>query len=254
MKNILSMRTARLLAATSIAALIAGCAMESDSGRTHYWQMQSAEQAKPELSKPDDNAYFRPSESVTEASVSVEGNSIDYRAIAGRLVVHPKGYDDAAAKPDAKPESGDKESNQPSEAGMFFVAYFKEGENARHRPITFVYNGGPGSATVWLHMGAWGPKRIVTAEDTHTPAAPYHLVNNDFSLLDASDLVFIDAPGTGFSRIRGKNKDKDFLGADADVHAFSEFITQFLTKYGRWNSPKYLFGESYGTPRSANLI
>ena len=106
---------------------------------------------------------------------------------------------------------------------------------------------------MWLHMGAFGPRRVVTADDTHTPAAPYPVVNNDFSLLDASDLVFVDAPGTGFSRIAGKDKEKAFWGVDADAHAFADFIVQFLAKYGRWNSPKYLFGESYGTTRSAVL-
>jgi len=133
------------------------------------------------------------------------------------------------------------------------VAYFKDGESPGERPITFLYNGGPGSATMWLHMGCFGPHRVVTADHVHTAPAPYRLVNNDYSLLDASDLVFIDAPGTGFSRVT-PGAEKDFYGADQDVHAFSEFIMQFLSKYGRWNSPKYLFGESYGTPRSANLI
>ena len=155
---------------------------------------------------------------------------------------------------------------------MFYVAYFKAdrkksaGTHDQHeaeklteqsspaRPITFIYNGGPGSASVWLHMGAWGPRRVLTADDTHTPAAPYSLVNNDYSLLDASDLVFIDAPGTGFSRIAGKDREKAFYGLDPDAQAFANFITQFLTKYGRWNSPKFLFGESYGTTRSAALI
>ena len=103
-------------------------------------------------------------------------------------------------------------------------------------------------------MGAFGPKRVVTADNTHSPAAPYAIVNNDQSLLDASDLVFVDAPGTGFSRISGKDKEKAFYGVDADAHAFAEFITGFLSKYSRWNSPKYLFGESYGTTRSAALI
>ena len=110
------------------------------------------------------------------------------------------------------------------------------------------------SASLWLHMGAFGPRRIVTATDVHTPAAPYALVNNGSSLLDATDLVFIDAPGTGFSRIAGKDKEKAFFGVDPDAYAFAEFISQFLSKYGRWNSPKYLFGESYGTPRSAVLV
>jgi len=103
-------------------------------------------------------------------------------------------------------------------------------------------------------MGAFGPRRIVTSTDVHTPAAPYSLVNNGSSLLDASDLVFIDAPGTGFSRIAGKDKEKAFYGVDADAYAFSEFISQFLSKYARWNSPKYIFGESYGTPRAAVLV
>ena len=137
---------------------------------------------------------------------------------------------------------------------MFYVAYFKHGAEAAKRPITFLFNGGPGSSTVWLHMGAFGPRRVVTLDDTHTPAAPYDVVNNDQSLLDASDLVFIDAPGTGFSRIAGEDKEKAFYGVDADAHAFAEFVSGFLLKYGRWNSPKYLFGESYGTPRAAVLV
>ncbi len=95
---------------------------------------------------------------------------------------------------------------------------------------------------------------MVTKDDSHTPAAPYQLVDNAYSLLDATDLVFIDAPGTGFSRIAGKDKEKAFYGVDPDAYAFSQFILGFLSKYGRWNSPKYLFGESYGTPRSSVLV
>ena len=102
-------------------------------------------------------------------------------------------------------------------------------------------------------MGAFGPARVQTVDTRHTPAAPYAVVNNDQSLLDASDLVFVDAPGTGFSRIGGKDKDKAFYGVDQDIDAFTQFITQFLSKYGRWNSPKYIFGESYGTMRAAGL-
>jgi carboxypeptidase C (cathepsin A) len=102
-------------------------------------------------------------------------------------------------------------------------------------------------------MGSFGPRRVVTTDAQHDEAAPYKIVNNDFSLLDVTDLVFIDAPGTGFSRIMGKDKDKAFWGVDPDAHAFERFIRRFLTKYDRWNSPKYLLGESYGTPRSAVL-
>ena len=187
----------------------------------------------------------------TSGSVSVDGRKIAYRAVAGTIIVHAKGWDDAAP-PSGKAAIGARKG--PPVASMFYVAYFKRGADARTRPIMFLYNGGPGSSTIWLHMGAFGPRRVVTSDHTHTPAAPYRLVDNDYSLLDASDLVFIDAPGTGFSRVEGKGKTKAFYGVDPDAHAFASFITQFLTRYDRWNSPKYLYGESYGTPRSAVLI
>jgi carboxypeptidase C (cathepsin A) len=204
------------------------------------------------------NPYFRTATSTTEGAVTVEGNTIHYHAVAGLLIVHPQGWNDAAGKdggedPPMGHGHGHEAKKKSPEASMFYVAYFKDGENRSERPITFLYNGGPGSSTVWLHMGAFGPRRVVTADHTHTPPAPYQLVNNDYSLLDASDLVFVDAPGTGFSRVT-PGAEKQFYGADQDVHAFSEFIMEFLSKYSRWNSPKYLFGESYGTPRSANLI
>lgn len=220
---------------------------------------------------------FMPAQQRSTGSVVVGGQRINYVAYAGTIVVHPKGWDDV---PQDAPKDQDK-GEQP-EASMFYVAYFKvpDGQGAdaprgkaAHghdteaggapelsaagspgRPITFLYNGGPGSSTVWLHMGAFGPRHVMTLDDTHTPAAPYQLVNNDHSLLDASDLVFIDAPGTGFSRIGGKDRERSFYGVDQDAYAFSDFIVQFLSKYGRWNSPKYLFGESYGTTRSAVLI
>ncbi len=212
-------------------------------------------------SQKSDGGKFEPfkSESVTSTgTVTIGGQSIAYQAVAGTLIVHPKDWDDVPRDPKAdRPnpgsgEEGGEGKNPNAEASMFYVAYFKNGGGVR--PVTFIYNGGPGSSTVWLHMGAFGPRRIVTATDAHTPAAPYSLVNNGSSLLDASDLVFIDAPGTGFSRIAGKDKEKAFYGVDQDAYAFAQFISQFLTKYGRWNSPKYLFGESYGTPRSAVLV
>ena len=211
--------------------------------------------AAPSDPKPDSDSEkstsrkfepFKPEAVTSNGSVTVDGHAIPYQAIAGTLVVHPKGWDDVPRDPK------DEGDNPNAEASMFYVAYFKSGGGSR--PVTFIYNGGPGSASFWLHMGAFGPRHIVTSTDAHTPAAPYALVNNGASLLDASDLVFIDAPGTGFSRIAGKDKEKAFFGVDPDAHAFAEFISQFLTKYGRWNSPKYLFGESYGTPRSAVLI
>jgi len=203
---------------------------------------------KPEKISPAalTSKYFTPEQANSTGSVSVEGSSVNYDAVAGTIVVHARHFDDTAQQ--------DDKDNPDAEAAMFFVAYFKHGADAADRPITFLYNGGPGSSTVWLHMGAFGPKRVVTANDSHTPAAPYNIVNNTYSLLDASDLVFIDAPGTGFSRIAGKDKEKEFWGVDQDANAFAEFIVQFLSKYGRWNSPKYLFGESYGTTRNAALV
>jgi carboxypeptidase C (cathepsin A) len=253
----------KLLVSAALVSLAASPLLAQETPRRSAERAVSVENQKPDASRtasPDQGVLFHPQSVATNGSVSVEGQRIDYRAVAGTIVVHPKGWDDAAwrAKEEAS-SSGDKslgedDKNPKAEASMFYVAYFKKGVPSAERPITFLYNGGPGSSTVWLHMGAFGPKRIVTADHEHTPAAPYTLVNNAFSLLDASDLVFIDAPGTGFSRIAGKDKEKAFWGVDQDAHAFSQFILGFLSKYQRWNSPKYLFGESYGTPRSAVLV
>ena len=210
---------------------------------------------KKEAPGPAEGQFFKPESVKTTDSVTVEGTRILYDAICGTIIVHPEGWDDAAPPPDKESKGGDEDMHNPdAEASMFYVAYFKRGADAAKRPVMFLFNGGPGSATVWLHMGAFGPRRVITADDTHTPAAPYKIVNNDYSLLDASDLVFIDAPATGFSRIAGKGKEKAFFGVDPDAHAFAEFITAFLSRYGRWNSPKYIFGESYGTPRAAVLV
>jgi carboxypeptidase C (cathepsin A) len=193
---------------------------------------------------------FKPEQGSSTGSVTVGGKRIDYEAVTGTIIVHPKGWDDVPANADPK------EKEPGAEASMFYVAYFAKPDPKAPRaarPVTFFYNGGPGSSTIWLHMGAFGPRRILTTNDTHTPAAPYSVANNDFSLLDATDMVFIDAPGTGFSRIAGKDHDKAFFGVDQDAQAFTDFIRQFLSRHARWNSPKFLFGESYGTTRSAVL-
>jgi carboxypeptidase C (cathepsin A) len=250
------------VAAASLFALVQGCATQPTQSQTSNSYAQTdppagdpasndpppADHGRGKHPRHKGSPYFRTVTSTTEASVTVEGKTIHYRAVAGLLVVHPAGWNDAAG-----PHHGHGAKHPSPEASMFYIAYFKDGEQPGDRPITFLYNGGPGSSSMWLHMGAFGPRRVATKDHTHTPPAPYQLVNNDYSLLDASDLVFVDAPGTGFSRVRA-GAEKDFYGADQDVHAYSEFIMQFLSKYGRWNSPKYLFGESYGTPRSANLI
>ncbi len=204
-------------------------------------------------------AALPPADSTTEGSITIGGQAIAYRAVAGTLTVGSTDVQDAMLGLDGKylPDAGvdlpAKPDEQPATARIFYAAYFKKGVPALSRPITFLYNGGPGSATMYLHMGAFGPRRVVTPDGEHKEAAPYQLIENQYSLLDASDLVFIDAPGTGFSRVLGKDAGKAFWGVDEDAHAFDRFIRRFLTKYSRWNSPKYIFGESYGTPRSAVL-
>jgi carboxypeptidase C (cathepsin A) len=196
--------------------------------------------------------YLQDEQQLTSGSVTVAGRAIAYQAEAGLLVVHVKDpLDDEPPLP--KEDRTGPPPPQPPEVAMSYVAYFRGDKEDGRRPITFIYNGGPGSSTVWLHMGAFGPKRVVTADDTHSPAAPYRVIDNEYTLLDASDLVFIDAPGTGFGHLRGADKEKAFFGIDQDAHAFANFIVGFLSRHNRWNSAKYLFGESYGTTRSAAL-
>jgi carboxypeptidase C (cathepsin A) len=198
-------------------------------------------------------------DSTTQGEVNAGGQHIAYTAIAGTITVGATDAQDAQLGMDGKPLPGTQlaisapkePADAPPVARMFYVAYFKTGTKAEDRPITFFYNGGPGSSTVWLHMGSLGPRRVVTNSDEHMPAAPYKLIDNPNTLLDTSDLVFVDAPGTGFGRLIGKDAEKAFWGVDQDGGAFTRFISRFNTKYSRWNSPKFLFGESYGTTRSA---
>jgi len=229
--------------------------------------------------KPTDKSPEKapPTDSTTQGSIDIAGQHIAYTAIAGTLTVGANDVQDAQLGPDGKPQpasqlaleqanesknenasartsSDEKESKAATAvARMFYVAYFKQNAKAEDRPITFFFNGGPGSSTVWLHMGSLGPKHVVTDGDQHLPAAPYKLVDNAYTLLDVSDVVFIDMPGTGFGRLIGKDAGKAFWGVDEDANAFARFIARFITKYNRWNSPKFIFGESYGTTRSAVL-
>lgn len=137
---------------------------------------------------------------------------------------------------------------------LYAVAYTRtDVTDPSTRPIAFLYNGGPGSASMWLHMGAFGPRRVATVNGAFTPPAPYRLVDNEETLLDKTDLVFIDAMGTGYSRAAGQAHEKDFYGIDEDAAAFAQFIVTYLSRHNRWNSPKFLIGESYGTFRSAVL-
>jgi carboxypeptidase C (cathepsin A) len=228
-----------LLMSLALAAVTAVYAKEGDQDPKHD---SGDEQETPRILKDESQ--------VTSGSITLRGARLTYQAEAGVEVVFLKDPKDD----DPQPRHDDKgEPPIPQHAGMSYVAYFKGDHEDARRPITFLFNGGPGSSTVWLHMGAFGPKRVVTANDSHSPAAPYHVTDNEFSLLDASDLVFVDAPGTGFGHIRGPDKEKAFYGVDQDAHAFANFIVEFLSRHGRWNSAKYLFGESYGTTRAALL-
>jgi len=139
------------------------------------------------------------------------------------------------------------------DAEMFFVAYTLDGQEAGKRPLTFCFNGGPGSATVWLHMGAVGPKQVVLEPNGFMPAAPYRITDNQNTLLDRSDLVFVDAIATGFSRAANAEMTKKFLGVQGDIEAFGEFIRMYITRYDRWTSPLFILGESYGTTRAAGI-
>ena len=245
--------THRMLAAVAAASLLALPAFANDK--------EDAKSTKPAAGTPEKPAPAPPADVTTQGTVDAGGQHIAYNAIAGTITVGATDTEDAQLGLDGKPEPGSQLSlNEPKEpkdaspvARMFYVAYFKKDAKPEDRPITFFYNGGPGSSTVWLHMGSLGPKHVVTSGDQHLPAAPYKMVDNAYSLLDVSDVVFIDMPGTGFGRLIGKDSEKAFWGVDEDANAFARFIARFITKYNRWNSPKFLFGESYGTTRSAVL-
>jgi carboxypeptidase C (cathepsin A) len=237
------------------------CALIAGSLILTLSQARAAEDTP--TAKPPEKAAEKtvPVDSTSQSAIDVGGQHIAYTAVAGTITVGATDMQDSQLGLDGKPEAGSELAvSEPKEAKdaapvarMFYVAYFKKDAKADERPITFFYNGGPGSSTVWLHMGSLGPKHVVTGGDEHLPGAPYKLVDNANSLLDASDLVFIDMPGTGFGRLVGKDAEKAFWGVDQDANAFARFITRFITKYSRWNSPKYIFGESYGTTRSAVL-
>ncbi len=165
--------------------------------------------------------------------IQIDGRDVRYTATAGTLPIRdPKGK---------------------VVASMFFVAYTRDGEDARTRPLAFLYNGGPGSATIWLHMGSFGPRHVQLGEEGFQPAPPFKLVDNGHSLLDVSDLVFVDAVDTGYSRPAPGEDPRQFHGVRGDIQAFGEFIRTYLSRFNRWSSPKYLIGESYGTMRSAGL-
>jgi carboxypeptidase C (cathepsin A) len=168
-------------------------------------------------------------------SVTVNGKVVNYTATPGTLTI--------------------RNDEGEAVASMFYVAYVADrAKGAPERPITFAYNGGPGSSSMWLHMGSVGPVHIETLTPTAQPNPPFPIKSNPNTILDHSDVVFLDAIGTGLSRPVGKGKGPDFFGVDQDIDAFARGIMRYLTINDRWNSPKFLFGESYGTLRSAGLV
>ncbi|HYS12378.1 MAG TPA: peptidase S10 [Burkholderiaceae bacterium] len=171
---------------------------------------------------------------ITRHQITLRGNTIDYTATTGHLT--------------ARNATGGAE-----EASFFYVAYTIDNQNAATRPVTFFYNGGPGSATVWLHLGSFGPKRLVTGDPSTNGVTPFPLVDNDETLLDTTDLVFVDAIGAGYSEAIAPNTNQTFWGVDQDARVFRDFVVRYLTVNNRLASPKFLFGESYGTTRSAVL-
>src|SRR5712671_6272855 len=182
---------------------------------------------------PDKDEHYDVTEVAPVVTHHQLGGTGKYTATAGRLPI--------------------KRGDGKIEAEMFFVAYTLDGQDAGKRPLTFAFNGGPGSATIWLHMGALGPRRVVLQPDGFLPPAPYHIADNPYTLLDKSDVVLVDAISTGFSRAANAELSKKFLGVKGDIDAFSEFIRLYLTRYERWSSPLFLFGESYGTTRAAGI-
>jgi carboxypeptidase C (cathepsin A) len=210
---------------------LAPAAAQRPQGRPAGEPMQkddSREAARFEPPKPEEKIV------TTEHRTTIDGKEIRYTATTGTLLL--------------------KEEDGKPKASIFFIAYTRDGiQDKSRRPVTFTYNGGPGSSSVWLHMGAFGPRRVEMGEDGFTAAPPYPLVDNESSLLDVTDLVFIDPVTTGFSRAVPGEDPKQFYGLEEDAQAVGEFIRLWTTRFARWQSPKFLAGESYGTTRSAAL-
>ncbi|MGA7156938.1 MAG: peptidase S10 [Acidobacteriaceae bacterium] len=250
-------RTRPYLAAAAIVLLAASASAQEQHAEK---STTTTTTVLPEPSRP----HILPPDSTTEGTVTVGGKTIAYKAVAGLLRVGATDAQDAtiglngtmlpdSTLPTDSTSDPLKPGEEPATSTMFYTAYFAKDENIATRPIVFIYNGGPGSATMYLRMCSFGPVRVVLPDLDHPAGGPYKIIPNEDSLIDTADLVFIDAPGTGYSRVMGKDAYKAFYGIDQDAGAFQRFIRRFLTKYDRWDSPRFLFGESYGTTRDAVL-
>ena len=217
-------------------AIILAVALLAPSMASQQQRPGAPPEAQRAAQRPGENEVAGPNEervSQTSHTLRLDGREIKYAATAGTVPIR---LDDGKVS-----------------ARMFFVAYTKDGEDVKTRPVSFLYNGGPGSASVWLHMGSFGPKIAKMADEGFQPAPPYDFVDNPNSLLDVSDVVFVDAIDTGYSRVTPGTENSQFHGQDGDIRAFGEFIAEYLRIYNRYPSPKFLIGESYGTIRSAGL-
>jgi carboxypeptidase C (cathepsin A) len=186
------------------------------------------------LAQSDSLAAMKPEKIVTKHNIKIDNKTINYTATVGTLILK-------------------NEKDEPV-ASFGYTAYTKDGEtDMGKRPVTFSYNGGPGSSSIWLHMGVMGPRRVVVNDPSPNGPAPYKLEDNNYSILDVSDIIMMDPVGTGLSHAVGKAKNSDFWGVDEDIKSVSQFIRNYVNENERWNSPKYLLGESYGTFRSAGV-
>jgi len=204
----------------------------------------SAEEKKPEEKKPEEKKP-EPKDNLVETkhSLLIDGKEIKYTVTAGTMVMKEE-------TPDREKES----EGEKAKAVFFFIAYTQDDVvDKAIRPLTFSFNGGPGSSSVWLHLGLLGPRRVVMGDAGELLPPPYGLADNEYSLLDQTDLVFIDPVSTGYSRPVDGQKARDFHGFKKDIESVGDFIRLYTTRYGRWFSPKFLAGESYGTTRSAGL-
>ena len=238
-----SVRTVALLLALSVGAPLVAQAVPAGDA------------AKPDA-KPDAKADDEPVLSVTAHTVTVGGKSLNYHATAGYMLMKaeepkPRGGGDADK---GKPDDKDSKDGLKAKAKVFFVAYTLDdtGDPAK-RPLTFCFNGGPGSASIWLHMGAMAPRRAALTDEGEAPPPPYQLVDNESTWLDSTDLVFIDPVSTGFSRPMPDESPNQFHGLHEDIASVGDFIRLYTTRNTRWLSPKIVLGESYGTTRAAGL-
>lgn len=218
-------------------------------------------------SEKQDPESEQPKLTITEHTATIGGQPIKYKATAGYMVL--KDYEPEADKKKKEQEPGldpsenkdeskkdkDKDKGKPKPlAKVFFIAYTRDDAGpVGKRPVTYCFNGGPGSASVWLHMGALGPRRAVLTDRGEALPPPYRLQDNNYSWLDKTDLVFIDPVSTGYSRVEAGEKPEKFHGYKEDIQSVAEFIRLYTTKFQRWTSPKFVAGESYGTTRAAGL-